>query len=57
MQILVATVFGLCLWIVLWAFNFKALDGFIVLILIVLGATVSWMVGPYIKRLLRPDVD
>ncbi|MEA2449358.1 MAG: hypothetical protein QOG63_1290 [Thermoleophilaceae bacterium] len=54
MQILVATVTGLCLWIILWAFDVKALDGFLVLIAIVLSATVAWMAGPWVKNLLKP---
>jgi hypothetical protein len=54
MQILVATVFGLCLWIVLWAFDVKAIDGFLLVIAIVLSATVAWMAGPWVKNLLKP---
>jgi predicted PurR-regulated permease PerM len=54
MQIFVATVVGLAIWIVLWAFDVKALDGFLLTLAIVLGATVSWMAGPYVRRLLKP---
>jgi predicted PurR-regulated permease PerM len=54
MQIFVATVVGLCLWIILWAFDVKAIDGFLLTILIVLSATVAWMAGPYIRNLLKP---
>ena len=54
MQILVATVFGLCLWIVLWAFDVKALDGFLLVIALVLGATTAWMAGPWVRNLLKP---
>jgi hypothetical protein len=54
MQIFVATVVGLVIWIVLWAINVKALDGFLLTVAIVLGATVAWMAGPYVKKLLRP---
>lgn len=54
MQILVATVIGLVLWIVLWAFDVKAFDAFLLTLAIVLGATVSWMVGPFVRNLLRP---
>jgi hypothetical protein len=54
MTIYISTVVGLVIWIVLWAFNVKALDGFLLTIAIVLGATVAWMAGPYVKNLLRP---
>jgi hypothetical protein len=54
MQIFVATVVGLSLWIILWAFDVKALDGFILAIAIVLGATVAWMMGPWVRRMLKP---
>lgn len=54
MQILVATVFGLCLWIILWAFDVKALDGFLLVIALVLSATVAWMAGPWVRNLLKP---
>jgi hypothetical protein len=54
MQIVVSTLIGLCLWIILWAFDVKALDGFLLVIALVLGATVAWMAGPYIRRLLKP---
>ena len=54
MQIFVATVVGLVIWIVLWAFNVKALDGFLLTIAIILGATVAWMAGPTVRRLLKP---
>ena len=55
MQIYVATVIGLVLWIVLWAFDVKALDSFLLTIAIVLGATVAWMVGPFVRSLFRPE--
>ena len=54
MQILVATVFSLCLWIILWALDVKALDGFLLVIAIVLSATVGWMAGPWLKNMLKP---
>ena len=54
MQILVATVIGLVIWIVLWAFDVKAFDSFMLTIAIVLGATVAWMAGPFVRNLLRP---
>jgi hypothetical protein len=54
MQIVVGTVVGLALWIILWAFDVKALDGFLLTIAIVLSATVVWMATPYIRNLLKP---
>jgi hypothetical protein len=54
MGIFVATVVGLAIWIVLWAINVKALDGFLLAVVIVLGATVVHMAGPYVRRLLKP---
>lgn len=54
MQIYVAAVVGLAIWIVLWAFNVKALDGFLLTLAIVLGATVVWMMGPFVRRMLKP---
>lgn len=54
MQIFVATVVGLVVWITLWAFDAKALDAFMVTIAIILGATVAWMIGPFVRNLLKP---
>jgi hypothetical protein len=54
MQIYVATVVGLAAWIVLWAFDVKALDGFLLTIAIVLGATVAWMAAPFVRNMLKP---
>jgi hypothetical protein len=54
MQIFVATVIGLCIWIIMWALDVKALDGFLVTIAIILGATVAWMAGPWVRNTLKP---
>jgi hypothetical protein len=54
MGIFVATVTGLAIWIVLWAFDVKALDGFILTLAIVLTATVVHMASPYMRKLLKP---
>lgn len=54
MQIVVATVIGLVIWIVLWAFDVKAFDSFMLTIAIILGATVAWMMAPFVKNLLKP---
>ena len=54
MQVFVATVIGLVVWIVLWAIDVKALDAFLLTIAIILGATVAWLVGPFVRRMLKP---
>ena len=54
MGIFVATVSGLALWIVLWAFNVKAVDGFMITLAIVLVATMAHLMGPYVRNLLKP---
>jgi hypothetical protein len=54
MTIFVSSVVGLVLWIVLWAFDVKALDGFLLAVAIILSATVVWMAGPYVRRMLKP---
>ena len=51
---LVATVIGLVIWIVLWAFNVKAIDAFLITILLALGAQTYRMMAPTLHRLLRP---
>ena len=54
MTIYVSAIVGLVIWIVLWAIDVKPLDGFLLTIAIVLGATVAWMAAPHVKNLLRP---
>jgi hypothetical protein len=54
MTIYVSTVVGLVLWIVLWAFDVKAFDAFMLTIAIVVSATVVWMATPFVKNLLKP---
>jgi hypothetical protein len=54
MTIYVSALVGLVVWIVLWAFDVKALDGFLLTVVIVLSATVAWMAGPYVRNLLKP---
>jgi hypothetical protein len=54
MSVFVATIVGLVVWIVLWAFDVKALDSFLLTIAIVLGATVAWMMGPFVRNLFKP---
>jgi hypothetical protein len=38
----------------MWAFDVKAFDSFMITLAIVLGATVVWMAGPYVRNLLKP---
>jgi hypothetical protein len=48
MGLVLATTFGLIVWIVLWALGQKAIDSFMITILVVLvGATVRMLV-PYL---------
>ena len=54
MTIYVSAIVGLVIWIVLWAFNVKAIDSFLLTIVIVLGATIAWLVGPHVKNMMRP---
>jgi hypothetical protein len=54
MPVIVATVTGLVLWIVLWAFDIKAFDAFMLTLAIIIGATVAWMMGPFVRNLLKP---
>ena len=54
MGIFVSTVIGLAIWIILWAFNVKALDGFLLALAIILTATVVHMASPYMRRILKP---
>jgi hypothetical protein len=50
----VATVVGLCIWIVLWALDVKAIDGFLLVIAISLSAAVATMAAPYVRKLIKP---
>ena len=54
MGIYVSAVVGLVIWIVLWAFNVKAIDGFILTLAIVLTATVVHLAGPHVRQSLKP---
>jgi hypothetical protein len=54
MQVLVALTVGLVAWIVLWAFGFKAVDGFMLVILLTLTAAVARMIQPFVEDLLKP---
>ena len=54
MSVYVSLVVGLVIWIVAWTFGIKALDGFLITMALVLGATVERMARPFIHNLLRP---
>jgi len=48
MGLVLATTFGLCVWIVLWAIGWKAIDAFLVTtVIITLGATAK-ILAPYL---------
>ena len=50
MVILVALTFGLAFWIAYWALGMKAFDGFLVTVLLVVGAATWQIASPWIKR-------
>ena len=48
MGVVLATTFGLILWLVLWAIGVKALDAFMLTILIAVVAATLRMIAPYL---------
>jgi hypothetical protein len=48
MGVVLATTFGLILWIVLWAIGAKAFDAFMITVLIALVAATLRMLRPYL---------
>ena len=48
MGVILATTFGLILWLVLWAIGVKAFDAFLLTILIALVAATLRMIAPYL---------
>jgi hypothetical protein len=48
MGVIVATTFGLILWIVLWAIGVKAFDAFMITVLIALVGVMVRMLSPYL---------
>jgi hypothetical protein len=48
MGLVVATTFGLIAWIVLWALGIKAIDSFIITVLVVLVGATARMLAPYL---------
>jgi hypothetical protein len=48
MGVILATTFGLILWLVLWAIGVKAFDAFMLTVLIALVAATVRMIAPYL---------
>jgi hypothetical protein len=48
MGLVVATTFGLVIWIVMWALGVKAFDAFLITVLIVLLGVTARMLAPYL---------
>ncbi len=48
MGLVVATTFGLVIWLVLWALGIKAIDSFIITVVVVLLGATARMLAPYL---------
>jgi hypothetical protein len=48
MGLVVATTFGLIVWLVLWALGIKAFDAFMITVLVALVAATVRMLAPYL---------
>jgi hypothetical protein len=48
MGLVVATTFGLIVWLVLWALGIKAFDSFMITVLVALVAATVRMLAPYL---------
>ena len=48
MGLVVATAFGLVVWLVLWALGIKAIDSFIITVVVVLLGATARMLTPYL---------
>jgi hypothetical protein len=48
MGLVVAATFGLIVWIVLWALGIKAIDSFMITVLVVLVGATARMLAPYL---------
>jgi hypothetical protein len=48
MGLVVATTFGLVIWIVLWALGVKAIDSFMITVLVVLTAATVRILAPFL---------
>ena len=54
MGVVLATTFGLIIWLVLWALGAKAFDAFMITVLIALVAVTVRMLSPYLPGNRRP---
>jgi hypothetical protein len=48
MGLVVATTFGLVVWLVLWALGIKAIDSFLITVLVMVVAATARMLAPYL---------
>jgi hypothetical protein len=48
MGLVLATVVGICIWIVLWSLEIKAIDAFMITVLIALVGVMVRMLSPYL---------
>jgi hypothetical protein len=48
MGLVLATVAGICIWIVLWSLEIKAIDAFMITVLIALVGVMVRMLSPYL---------
>lgn len=48
MGLILTTTFALCLWVVLWAIDVKAIDAFMIALVIFLVALTNRIVQPYL---------
>lgn len=55
MTILLATIFGLVVWVVLWAIGIKSFDAFLLTLAIIMGAVTWHVVSAYLPG--RRDAD
>jgi hypothetical protein len=56
MGLLLTTTAGLVLWIVLWAIDFKAFDGFMITLAFVVFAATAQLIAPHLPGN-RPDPE
>jgi hypothetical protein len=55
MGLVIATTFGLCIWVVLWAIGWSALDAFLVTTVIITLGAAARLLNPYLPG--RPETD
>ena len=56
MGLVIATTLGLCIWVVLWAIGWSALDAFLVTTVIITLAAGARLINPYLPGR-RPQTD